>query len=69
MKIGTVKWFNQAKGCCFVQLDNDDGDHFVHITSVHHAGLSILQQGRKIEVNSMDTHGRKAVDQLALPLL
>ena len=68
MTIGTVKWFNQTKGYGFIQPDNGGEDHFVHITSVHHAGLDILQQGQKIEFNSIDNHGRKAAAQLVLLL-
>ena len=30
---GKVKWFNKAKGFCFISVDNNP-DHFVHVTQV-----------------------------------
>jgi len=46
--IGTVKWFNAAKGFGFIQPDDGSKDVFVHISAVEKAGLSNLKEGQKI---------------------
>jgi len=49
MPMGTVKWFNPAKGFGFIQPDNGGKDAFVHISAVERAGLNHLVEGQKIE--------------------
>ena len=46
--IGTVKFFNAAKGFGFIQPDNGNKDVFVHISAVEAAGLGTLQENQKI---------------------
>ena len=48
MAVGTVKWFNSAKGYGFIQPDNGSADVFVHISAVERAGLSGLAEGQKV---------------------
>ena len=48
MAIGTVKWYNEAKGCGFIAPDNGSKDVFVHISAVERAGLGTLTDGQKI---------------------
>lgn len=48
MPVGTVKWFNSAKGFGFIQPDSGGPDVFVHISAVERAGLSGLAEGQKI---------------------
>jgi CspA family cold shock protein len=48
MPVGTVKWFNSAKGFGFIQPDSGGADVFVHISAVERAGLSGLAEGQKI---------------------
>jgi CspA family cold shock protein len=48
MPIGTVKWFNSAKGYGFIQPDNGGADVFVHISAVERAGMSGLAEGEKV---------------------
>ncbi len=48
MPIGTVKWFNAAKGYGFIQPENGGQDVFVHISAVERAGLRGLVDGQKI---------------------
>jgi cold shock protein len=49
MAIGTVKWFNPAKGYGFIQPTGGGNDMFVHISAVEQAGLSTLNEGQSIE--------------------
>ena len=48
MSIGTVKWFNAAKGYGFIQPDDGSKDVFVHISAVERSDLGSLQEGQKI---------------------
>ncbi len=49
MPIGTVKFFNTAKGYGFIGPEDGSKDVFVHISAVEEAGLSILTEGQKVE--------------------
>ena len=48
MAIGTVKWYNEAKGFGFIAPDNGSKDVFVHISAVERSGLGTLTDGQKI---------------------
>ncbi len=49
MAIGTVKWFNSAKGFGFITPDEGGKDAFVHISALERAGLNILDEGQRVE--------------------
>ena len=49
MTIGTVKWFNMAKGYGFIEPESGENDAFVHISAVQRAGLETLREGQKVE--------------------
>ncbi len=49
MTIGTVKWFNSAKGFGFIEPEDGSKDAFVHISSVERAGIHSLNEGQKVE--------------------
>ena len=49
MTVGTVKWFNAAKGFGFIEPNDGSKDAFVHISAVEQAGLTTLNEGQKIE--------------------
>ncbi|MBN4016331.1 cold-shock protein [Rhodospirillaceae bacterium AH-315-P19] len=49
MSVGTVKWFNPAKGFGFIQPEDGSKDVFVHISAVQSAGLETLNEGQRIE--------------------
>ena len=48
MTIGTVKWFNAAKGFGFIQPDDGGNDVFVHISAVERSSLGTLSEGQKL---------------------
>lgn len=48
MPIGTVKFFNDAKGYGFIQPDGGGNDAFVHITAVERSGMHTLRQDQRL---------------------
>ena len=46
-QIGTVKWFNDAKGFGFISRENGP-DVFVHFRSITGAGFKSLQEGQRV---------------------
>ena len=46
-QIGTVKWFNDAKGFGFISRDNGP-DLFVHFRSIAGSGFRTLQEGQRV---------------------
>ena len=49
MAIGSVKWFNDAKGYGFIQQDGSERDIFVHYTAIDGDGFKTLAEGQKVE--------------------
>ena len=48
MTIGTVKFFNAAKGYGFIQPENGATYVFVHISAVERAGMHTIVEGQKL---------------------
>ena len=47
--LGTVKWFNDAKGFGFITPENGDKDCFVHHTAIKAEGFCSLAEGDRVE--------------------
>lgn len=48
--VGTVKWFNAAKGYGFIGQDNGNGeDVFVHYSAIQANGYRRLEKDQKVE--------------------
>ncbi len=67
MPIGTVKFFNTARGFGFIAPEDGSKDVFVHISAVEEAGLSILTEGQRVEYEVVSKpDGKTAAGNLKL---
>ena len=57
-QIGTVKWFNDAKGFGFISREGGP-DVFVHFRAITGSGFRTLQEGQK--VSFAVTQGQKGL--------
>jgi CspA family cold shock protein len=48
MAIGTVKWFNDAKGFGFIEPEGGGADVFAHFSSIQMEGFRTLKQGSRV---------------------
>lgn len=48
MSIGTVKWFNDAKGFGFIEPEEGGEDVFAHFSAIQMQGFRTLKQGSKV---------------------
>ncbi len=48
MPIGTVKWFNNAKGYGFIVSQEGGDDVFVHYSSIQGEGFRTLNEGQEV---------------------
>ncbi|HZG07506.1 MAG TPA: cold-shock protein [Allosphingosinicella sp.] len=48
MPIGTVKFFDDAKGYGFITNEAGGSDAFVHVSAVQAAGMSSLQKEQRL---------------------
>ena len=54
MAIGTVKWFNEAKGFGFITPEGGDKDVFVHFSSIQAGGFKTLAEGQRVSFDISD---------------
>jgi CspA family cold shock protein len=48
MALGTVKWFNDAKGFGFIEPEGGGPDVFAHFSAVQMEGFRTLKQGSQV---------------------
>ncbi len=48
MAVGTVKWFNDAKGFGFIEPEGGGPDVFAHFSAVQMEGFRTLKQGSSV---------------------
>ena len=48
MTVGTVKWFNDAKGFGFIEPEGGGADVFAHFSAVQMEGFRTLKQGSRV---------------------
>ena len=64
MAIGTVKFFNAAKGFGFIAPEGGDKDVFVHATAVESAGMGTLTEGQRVSFDVIEERGKPAAANL-----
>ncbi|MGB5210326.1 MAG: cold-shock protein [Gammaproteobacteria bacterium] len=64
MAIGTVKWFDPAKGFGFIQPESGDKDVFVHVSAVERSGMGSLAEGQRVSYDVVTERGKQAADNL-----
>jgi CspA family cold shock protein len=59
--VGTVKWFNRAKGYGFIAREGGE-DVFVHYSAIQENGFRNLEEGQRVEFEvEMGPKGAHAV--------
>jgi CspA family cold shock protein len=64
MAIGTVKFFNVAKGFGFIAPEGGDKDVFVHASAVESAGMDTLTEGQRVSFDVITERGKLAAGNL-----
>jgi len=66
-EMGTMKWYNVAKGFGFIASDRGGKDIFVHATTLERSGIIALLEGQRVVVGVAD--GQKGPEAVSLRLI
>jgi CspA family cold shock protein len=66
-EMGTVKWYNAARGFGFITRDAGGKDVFVHASALRRAGITGLDEGQRVLVGV--TEGRKGPEATSIELI
>jgi len=67
MPMGTVKWFNDAKGFGFIEPEDGGEDVFAHFSAIQMEGFRTLRQGGRVSYDLIQgPKGRLAQNITAL---
>jgi len=64
MPVGTVKFFNTAKGFGFIEPEGGTKDVFVHISAVEKSDLGTLSEGQRVSFDVVEERGKNAAANL-----
>ncbi len=64
MSIGTVKFFDSAKGFGFINPESGEKDVFVHASAVEAAGMGTLTEGQRVSYEVVTERGKPAAGNL-----
>jgi cold shock protein len=53
-EIGTVKWYNPAKGFGFIVRDGGGKDVFVHASALQRSGIASLTEGQRVSISIIE---------------
>ena len=67
MAIGTVKWFNDAKGYGFITPDDGSEDLFAHFSAIQMNGFKTLKEGQKVSFEVTQGPKGKQASNIRLP--
>ncbi len=59
IKLGTVKWFNDAKGFGFITPDGGGEDLFAHFSEIQGDGFKSLKENQRVQFEV--TQGKKGL--------
>lgn len=63
MALGTVKWFNDAKGFGFITPDGGGPDLFAHFQDIQSAGFKSLKENQRVSFERASSpKGEKATN-------
>jgi CspA family cold shock protein len=66
-EIGTVKWYNSAKGFGFIVRDRGGKDIFLHASALNRGGLSEVAEGQRVAVDMIE--GGKGPEAVSIRLI